>query len=135
MSLPPAYPSAADYSTTPHETGARWIDGRPIYRAVVDMGNLPAGDVKAVGFDDGSNGLVDTVISLQAMAKQDDVNDKFRPLTQVQDAVTGNVMDDTGVEVGVTAVTGAAFVSIETEGGWSGTWTVIAIVEFCRAPL
>ncbi len=31
----------ADYSTAEHLTGARWIDGKPIYRKVIDSGSLP----------------------------------------------------------------------------------------------
>lgn len=38
----------ADYSTAEHATGEKWIDGKTIYRKVVDCGALPNNNVKTV---------------------------------------------------------------------------------------
>lgn len=37
-----------DYSTSETNTGKKWIDGKPIYRKVVDTGTLPNGTAKTV---------------------------------------------------------------------------------------
>jgi hypothetical protein len=39
---------APDYSTTETDTGVKWIDGKPIYRKVVDVGTLPNGTLKTM---------------------------------------------------------------------------------------
>lgn len=40
--------SREDFSTEEHDTGRRWIDGRIIYRKVVDIGALPNATSKNV---------------------------------------------------------------------------------------
>lgn len=39
------------YSTTEHKTGEVWIDGKPIYRKVVNFGNLPNNTEKRVSYN------------------------------------------------------------------------------------
>ena len=43
-----AVSQAISYSTTEQKTGGVWIDGKPIYRKVVDFGNLPNATEKLV---------------------------------------------------------------------------------------
>lgn len=44
-----AYTDAKNsYSTTEQLTGGKWIDGKPIYRKVVDCGSLPNATIKNV---------------------------------------------------------------------------------------
>ena len=47
------------YSTTETVTNAKWIDGKPIYRKVVNFGTLPNATVKAVAH--GIVGLTRTI--------------------------------------------------------------------------
>lgn len=43
-----AVAESLSYSTTEHKTGGVWIDGKPIYRKVVDIGALPNNSSKKV---------------------------------------------------------------------------------------
>lgn len=54
-----------DYSTSEHLTGAKWIDGSPIYRKVISIGTLPNNATKSV-----AHGItaLDTVIHLYGAA-------------------------------------------------------------------
>lgn len=54
--------SLQTYSTTEINTGMKWIDGKPIYRKVVDFGSLPNNTYKDK--DTGIRG-VDTVINIR----------------------------------------------------------------------
>jgi len=58
------------YSTTEHPTGKKWIDGKPIYRKVVDCGSMPNATTKTI-----SNVLsnIDYVISIQGSASNGSV--------------------------------------------------------------
>ena len=124
--------SNPNYRTTPQLTGGTWVDGRPIYRAAVDMGSMPAADNKGALFDDGTNGAVDFVIRTWAMAREDSgAVIKYRPLGQIEDALTGPVSNDTGVQVSINTTTGAGSIVIESEGNW-GSWTVWGFVEYVR---
>ena len=53
------------YSTEEVNTGKKWIDGKPIYKKVIDLGNLPNATVKRV-----NTNITDLakVVSLQGMA-------------------------------------------------------------------
>ena len=124
--------SAVGYSETPIKTGETWIDGRPIWRVVVDMGDMPNGDNKGVVFDDGSNGVVNLVVSVNAIAFENSTTDKWRPLGQDENAVTSGGRDS-GFEVQISTV-GSAAVVIENEAFWSGFNQVWAIVEYVKSP-
>lgn len=54
------------YSTTEKPTGAKWIDGKPIYRKVVDCGALPNATSKSVAHNITN---LDQVTKLQGIAK------------------------------------------------------------------
>lgn len=53
------------YSTEEHPTGAKWIDGKPIYRKVVDFGTLPNTNSKRVNH---SISNMDTVLKYNIIA-------------------------------------------------------------------
>jgi hypothetical protein len=57
----PAIDSAKNFSTGEVDTGARWIDGKTIYRKVIDIGTLPNATTA-----DTAHGIttIDTLISL-----------------------------------------------------------------------
>ena len=54
-----AVSEALSYSTTEQDTGAKWIDGKPIYRKAVDFGALPNTTTKTVNHNIPN---IDTVI-------------------------------------------------------------------------
>jgi len=60
------------YKTTEVDTGDKWIDGKPIYRKVVDIGNISTGGAY-VNTMHGISDL-DTVIGLRAFGKRGDSN-------------------------------------------------------------
>ena len=53
------------YSTDEVKTGGKWIDGKPIYRKVVDFGALPNATIKGVSFD---NINADTFVKIEGTA-------------------------------------------------------------------
>ena len=58
------------YSTEEHPTGKKWIDGKPIYRKVIDCGGMPNASLKNI-----PNVLsnIDYVISIQGSASNGSV--------------------------------------------------------------
>ena len=64
LSAPAPY-SPVNYSTTEVDTGVKWIDGKPIYRRVVNIGALPDNSTKTITL-----GLsIDTLIKLFGSVK------------------------------------------------------------------
>ena len=59
------------YSIEEVKTDEKWIDGKPIYRKVVDFGALPNATTKTVTFDTVS---ADTWVNVMALAKSTDGN-------------------------------------------------------------
>lgn len=59
--------SSNSYSTDEVKTGGKWIDGKPIYRKVVNFGALPNASEKTVTFDVIND---DTWVSITAIAKK-----------------------------------------------------------------
>ena len=57
--------SSNSYSTNEVKTGGKWIDGKPIYRKVVDFGALPNATIKEVSFD---NINADTFVKIEGVA-------------------------------------------------------------------
>ena len=125
--------TAVNYSTTPHLTGAAWIDGRPVWRAVVEIGAMPgAEDFRGVTFDDGTGGAVDQVISLQCFAYQNSgAVIHARPLGQRETEVGANA-SETGYEVSINTTTGAGTFIIEKQGFWVNFGNVVGVVEYVR---
>ena len=58
-----------DYSTNETKLANKWIDGKPIYRKVVDFGALPNADAKTVAHNISN---VDTFIYVNGVAKKSD---------------------------------------------------------------
>ncbi len=52
--------AGCDYSTTEQKTGAHWIDGKPIYRKVIDWGDMPS-NTTAVSKPHGITNMLDVV--------------------------------------------------------------------------
>ena len=57
--------SSNSYSTDEVKTGGKWIDGKPIYRKVVNFGALPNATIKEVSFD---NINADTFVKIEGIA-------------------------------------------------------------------
>lgn len=55
-----------DYSTTETALPFKWVDGKTIYRKVVNFGSLPNNTTKTVSL--GISGTIDNVISASAIA-------------------------------------------------------------------
>ena len=60
-----AVANGLSYSTDEVKTGGKWIDGKPIYRKVVDFGALPNATIKGVSFD---NINADTFVKIEGIA-------------------------------------------------------------------
>lgn len=56
---------AVDYSIDETKTGYNWIDGKPIYRKVIDFGNLPNTTSKTVAHNISN---IDKIITLTGTA-------------------------------------------------------------------
>jgi hypothetical protein len=69
--IPPIKSTAGDYSTTETNTGQRWIDGKDIYRIVVDTLFGPTKNTFNVV---GNIPNIDTVIYLDGMSRDGSVN-------------------------------------------------------------
>lgn len=70
--------SANSYSTDEVKTGGKWIDGKPIYRKVVDFGALPNATIKVVSFD---NINADTFVKIEGVAMNSNSNAITIPFT------------------------------------------------------
>lgn len=46
--VPTGWEQVSDYSTSEVNTGKTWIDGKPIYRKVIDLGTLPNASTKTI---------------------------------------------------------------------------------------
>ena len=57
--------SSNSYSTNEVKTGGKWIDGKPIYRKVVNFGALPNATTNVVSFD---NINADTFVKIEGIA-------------------------------------------------------------------
>lgn len=61
-----AVAESLSYSTTEQATGGKWIDGKPIYRKVIDCGTLPNGTTKTIA---NAFSNVDTIIQIKGVAQ------------------------------------------------------------------
>lgn len=85
----PVYHHGSQYRESEYLTGRVWIDQRPIYRKVVDLGSLPDTTTKSVAHGIAS---IDTLIDMRGAAQN---GTRFGPLAEV---ATFD-MDDTNVDV------------------------------------
>lgn len=66
-----AVSESLSYSTTEQKTGGYWIDGKPIYRRVIDYGTLPNNTSKTV---DSPIDNLDYIVSLKGIAKSNEAS-------------------------------------------------------------
>lgn len=58
------------YQELEHKTNKVWIDGKRVYRQVLDFGALPDAQTKTVDFVDLSNTQLDEIVSVQFLSIQ-----------------------------------------------------------------
>ena len=85
----------AAFSTTAGQTGQFWIDGKPIYRKVVDLGALPDSTTKDVAH--GLTGIGE-IVGLRVVAN-DSAAGAFVKATIQPSEVDGLVIDVTNVKL------------------------------------
>ena len=73
--IPAGWEEVNDYSTTEIDTGKKWIDGKKIYRKVINFGALPNATTKEINTDITN---IDRVISISGYAY--DGSNTFIPL-------------------------------------------------------
>ena len=56
-----AVSKSLSYSETEQKTGGKWIDGKPIYRKIVDIGALPNATTKTVAHNISNYGVFTTI--------------------------------------------------------------------------
>lgn len=86
--------SSNSYSTNEVKTGGKWIDGKPIYRKVVDFGALPNASEKTVTFDAISD---DTFVSITAIAKSSNgtvINIPYTDVNNIKANITYYIKDN-----------------------------------------
>lgn len=66
--IPAGWEEVNDYSTTEIDTGKKWIDGKPIYRKVIDCGNLPNATNKSVSIGYSMNQI--NIVRLYGTARE-----------------------------------------------------------------
>lgn len=90
-----AVAESLSYSTTEKKTGGTWIDGKPIYRKVIDCGALPNNTSKDVAT--GIDFTVCNVIKIEGVAKNtstgntDTIPMPFSNVVTIGTTKTGNV--------------------------------------------
>lgn len=108
-----------DYSTSEVETGKYWIDMKPVYRKVVNLGALPNGAVKDVAHDISN---LDTIVSVSCCAYAPSA-DTFMPIPFV-------TVDSTAAQVRVTISKTA--INIQTGTNRNAFSTAHAILEYTK---
>ena len=105
-----------DYSTTEQATRYKWIDGKTVYRKVVDLGNLPNSTKKSV-----THGInMDYCISLVGIAATGG-GAGFNTLPMVSTSVSNQIilaLTSTTVDV--------------TTGSDRSSWTGVAVLEYTK---
>ena len=74
-----------NYFTTEIDTGAKWIDGKPIYRKVIDFGALPNNTSKAVAHNISNLGWV---LKLEGISKTDAGTRVSLPFVAISDVTS-----------------------------------------------
>lgn len=91
------------YSTDEVKTGGKWIDGKPIYRKVVNFGALPNATIKTVSFD---IVYVDTWASVSAIASYENgtaVSIPYADVASVSQSISYMITNNTiSVNTGTT---------------------------------
>ncbi len=105
-----------DYNSTETATKAKWIDGKTIYRKVIDVGSLPNTTGKAVAHGISS---IDTLVSVSGSANQPGFAHYPLPYVHPTTAQLIQVyVDATNVQIG-------------TGQDWSA-WTGKIVIEYTK---
>lgn len=105
-----------DFATSETQVGSNWIDGRPIYRKVVDFGALPNADSKTVAH--GITGIQD-VADLRFIIKGAGSDWRLVPYVSLAgDVDIAMSMDGTNIYV-------------DTESDWS-SFTGKVVIDYTR---
>lgn len=87
-----------NYSTEEQDTGKFWIDGKKIYRKVVDCGGLPNADTKTIAHNISD---IDTFLHIEGVANQN--NKTSIPINYINPTAIGNsiglYVNDTDVTI------------------------------------
>lgn len=73
--VPSGWEEVQDYSTEEINTGKKWINGKPIYRAVVEFGNLPNNTEKRIDIDINN---IEYIILMDGLVLNDAIASPFR---------------------------------------------------------
>lgn len=112
-----AYIKPDIYSTSETKTNKVWIDGKPIYRKVVNLGTLPSTDTDPYNVPHGITNI-STVVSIEAFIVQSAITETIP-----------NYLSDTKY-IGRARFRNE-YVSISTKGNWSEA-TGYAILEYTK---
>lgn len=110
--------TAQSYSTTEVDTGATWIDGKPIYKKTIDMGTLPAAG--ATTTSDVSSLNIETLVDCRGMA-WNPTSRNFRPLPFVGDSMDNMLRVDVqnGSDLRIISTTGGIW------GGYTKSYVTL----------
>ena len=92
--------SSNSYSTNEVKTGGKWIDGKPIYRKVVNFGALPNATTNVVSFD---NINADTFVKIEGIA-----------MSNIGNAITIPFADTSSATQSITIFASSTSISINT---------------------
>ena len=110
------------YAATETDTGAVWLDGKPIYRRTVTFGAVAAGGEASVSLELGAN--LDTVVSIRGMAVMADPQYVI-PLPMAQQT------DNLAYWIGVGNATTNPVVTLAAGSG-AGISSAFVVVEYTK---
>lgn len=112
------------YSTSEQDTGLTWIDGKTIYRKVIDLGSMPDTSSKTVSL--GISGKIDNLVRFDVFGKIiiSTTTGYAIPIPFMALTATGNVR--ALVDIGNSSI------SIETDNDRS-SWSAYAIIEYTKS--
>ena len=113
-----AVAESLSYSTQEVKTGETWIDGKPIYRKVIDFGSLPNATAKSV--NTGLDFAVCNVIKFEAFAKNTRTSDgtSVIPVPYATDVLPSVMKDGT--------------ISISTTKDWTNFSQCYVTIEYTK---
>ena len=108
--------TSVDFSTSEVNTGVKWIDGKTIYRKVIDVGPLPNS-----GTEDTPHGIanLDSVISAAGFC--DNGSGNYRPIGYVPD------LSNSGISIQIAG----SYVRIKTSISYT-TYSGFVILEYTK---
>ena len=119
--------SPPGFSSAETKTGATWIDGKPIYRVVVDLGGMPNANDKTVAIP--GNPQIDFATALFAVGRKVGAITQFRQIGHSENAKTP--ANESALELQIDG-SGVASLVLEAELDWSLWLQVYAVVEYTK---